>query len=782
MSDLTKNYAKWISGFTDTQFDIVVEEFIKSVWKISDLNFTDGTNDGGNDIRMYVDNNKLKIQVQVTIQESSFDKKIEKELTNAKENVLKYGYQNRLLFFYSHSISEEKTNHYELIAKEDYDIDLVLIDAKRIASAAKIHESVLKAIHKNYDIPYTNKNILSTEDRMLFDFISFGSNATEIKTQIIQAYITHILYEKEQLPFDEICSTCCSHFKTTDLSFFSKMINNLKNRKIIYELQIPPKTYALSSQEIRRIDLLKNQFLFQEQKLVNDLKAELDKFDVKENTLTVITKIRELLESNFNIDKLEILDRAFKIDSDDNQKPVDKFLKYLKKITEGGSTDKAKLLGKKILSVCKENDILQKLSAGKLFTSLSNPDVIRDYTRQTERLTFIDSHIAFYALCYYYEDTDYDNYSYKAVKDLLSLDDKFEGINFKIASFYLSEIAFHLKDAIYLIPYEEYGLLNDFGNSTNVFYNYYFFLKEESLLEDHINSFKDFIYAGFELTPDVVNKFNYNEIAFQAIAQRLNSLGISVYNGDSYYDSYEDSKRTISELLNKSYRPDAAIANDAKMLSILFDDTISINEPVFITQDHVMLNSRSKLHEIYKSKRLWHCFTPNQFVTHISLINFDINSTTITREIVSLFDDTFNLYKKSHQLLDLISRVINVKDETGRKYAQKIKEFKQEYIFDIKKTNLPTEGKENENIQQPIVEVVKELTRHYSLNKEEGQLKLDDLRTLFTIDEIFDSVIAFFKKQLLSFITNNSLTSDAFNEMDSLISKAVEIKQKNPQN
>ena len=63
MQDFTKNYIKWISDFTKEQFDEVVEEYIRRLWKIDDIVFTDGTNDGGNDIRIFEDNKKLKIQI-----------------------------------------------------------------------------------------------------------------------------------------------------------------------------------------------------------------------------------------------------------------------------------------------------------------------------------------------------------------------------------------------------------------------------------------------------------------------------------------------------------------------------------------------------------------------------------------------------------------------------------------------------------------------------------------------------------------------------------------------
>lgn len=771
MQDLTKNYIKWISDFTKEQFDEVVFEYIKSVWKIDDLVITDGTNDGGNDIRIFENNRKLKIQIQVTVQETSIDGKITKELANAKNNLDKYGYQNKFFFFYSYPMSEEKINDFQLVASDNYDIDIDIIDAKRIAWATKKYPDLLNCIHRQYGIPNEGAKVLTEEDKMLYDFISFGSNTTEIKGQIVKSFIIHKVYEANSMTQENLVQCCSQHFSNGESPYTNKVIQQLRADKIlIFEKESAQ--FKLSDTEVKRIDTLKSQFSFQEQKILNDIREQLIKFKVDpELGLQVIENLRTLFESNFDIDKQEILDRAYSLNEDDKIKSFTKLFYYLKKITNG-SNEKAKLLAKKLLEICKNNDILQRLSAGKLFTSFSDPDVVRNYINQTERVIFLDTQIVLYALCIYFERTNYQNHFYQAVSDLLNLNDKHSGIKFKVYNRYLNEVGYHLKEALLLVPFEEYGLLEGLGGTNNVFFSYYQYLKDSQLLEEEITSFADFLNIGFELNEKDAFHRRYFDITEGIVRERLQSIGIEVYDDEEYSkDNFDEIKRAINSCLlsRDRNRPEATINNDANMISILFDEALSINEPILISWDQTLFCARKKYFDTFRTSRLWHWFTPDQFVSHISLLNFNISSTTITRDILSLFDDSFNLYKRTHQLLDTISKLVNVRSETGRKYVEKIKEFKRNYIFDVD-GETPTSLESVEEKTYPIESVIVSLTKHYIFNKE--QYTIEDFKAVFSIDLLFEKVVSYFQNEVNFYMQNRQTSQDYIPKMDEIIKES----------
>ena len=80
MNNLTENHIKWIKDFTQDQFDRIVNRYLEDVWKISEIVNTDGPNDGGNDIRIFLNGEKLKVGFQVTIQETGIEKKLKETI------------------------------------------------------------------------------------------------------------------------------------------------------------------------------------------------------------------------------------------------------------------------------------------------------------------------------------------------------------------------------------------------------------------------------------------------------------------------------------------------------------------------------------------------------------------------------------------------------------------------------------------------------------------------------------------------------------------------------
>lgn len=745
MADLTQNYIKWISDFTKVQFDELVECYIRNVWKIEDLVITDGTNDGGNDIRIFVDNRKLKIQIQVTVQETALDTKISKELNNAAENVKKYGYQNKLIFFYSQSISEDKANLFELQAKNQFDIELTLVDVKKMAFTSKFIPELIEVIHKQYGLELKEENkILNDEDRMLYDFVSFNSSSNEIKKELIKSYIIHKIYECRKIKREDLLNGCINHFKSKDSTFFSREIETLKREGKITDAKDTP--IQLTETEEKRIDTLKEQFNFLEQKLLVDITDQLSKFKVSADlTLQVVEKLRELFEANFNIDKQEILDKAYTLNEDENIESFTKFFKYLKRIS--GSSEKAKLLSKRLITVCKENDILQQLSAGKLFTSFQDPDVIKNYSNQKDRLIFIDTQIVLYLLCVSYKTCDYPNPYYQSVKECLELKDRHQDLNYNFYFPYLYEVGYHLKEALLLIPYDKLGFVHELGGSNNVFLTFYEYLQKNNLLEPEIETFADFVDDAFELSETDAFNVNFFKITDGLLRERLEQIDILIDDGDYDRENFEIAKKVIIDCLviKDRYRPEQTINNDAKMLTILFDKETSTNEPIFISWDSNFFASRKEYHKRYSHARLWHWFTPNQFVNHISLLKLEINSSSITREILSILDESFSLYKRAQNLLDTASKLINITNETGLKYVKKIKEFRKEYIYQIEKA-LPEEETIVEETIYPVEVLIINLAKHYTFN--DKKYTLDEFKEFLTEGQYFDSMIKLFEKQL----------------------------------
>jgi hypothetical protein len=769
MAILTQNHIKWISSFTEEQFDNVVYKYLEEVWEITEFVNTDGTNDGGNDLRVFMNGEKLKVNFQVTIQEKGLDRKIKGDLEKAKKNVAEYSYQNRLFFFYSKPVSEEKTNEYELLAETEYGIKLTLIDAKKLAFTAAKYPNLLREINKQFGMEYPEQKTFSDTDRMLYDFYSFGSSTAEIKGQIIKSFIVHKLYTCNHTTLEDTFKAFQEHFNSNDRNLFTRVIEQLIQEKKIIKNQ---KEIELSKHEERRIDVLKEQFNYQEHEFLKDLKQALAKFNIDTKfAAAIIENLKHLFESNFHADKLDVLDKIANMDSDPISETISQFYKYLRSIS---NDNKARYLIKELISISNKNDIIQKLSAGKIFTSFADPEVIRNYVNQTERLVFLDTAVILYLLCYYSYDIKYNNYYYNSVKDLLRLTTLNKSFSLKVNNNYLSEITYHIREALLLIDFDKIGIISDLGGTDNVFYNFYKHLKDNQYLEEGVETFEDYIFKCFELSPADINNNYFSEKVTAQIKQCLNSFNISLFEKMSSKDLFNLSIESIQEALEEKdrYRMWDTIYNDASMLVTLFNDSISVNEPVLITWDLILLSARKKYYQKIPASRLWHWFTPDRFNNHFSLLNFNLNSETITRDILSVIDERFNLYKKAQTLLDTISKLINLKTETGRKYVSAIKEFNREYIYevDVKKT---AEYKEEEKNIYPVQELMLFFVKHYHQKKDKS---LDDFKVVFQTAELYDDVLAFFKNELNFYMHNKKVDEGALLRMNDLIKKAKEFQ------
>ncbi len=767
---LTDNHIKWISDFTQIQFDNIVYKYLEEVLKISEYVDVDGSNDGGNDIRIFENGEKLKIAFQVTIQENNIDGKIKKDLQKTKRNIERYSYNSALYFFYSHPVSEEKANEFELIAQTEYGIKLYLIDAKKIAFTANRFPILLREINKQYGLDYKESSSMNENDRMLYDFYSFGSSAAEIKTQIIKSFVVHQLYELKQIESNELLSILCSHFKSPDNSLFKRVIQQLNQES---RINTNGSLIFLTEGEFNRVDVMKEQFNFQEFRFKDELKKILYKFSISSEHLeTIIINLRKLFESNFNADKLEVLDKIKEIDQDPVSESLLNLNRYLRSIA---NNNKVGYLTKDLIEVCRNNDILQKLSAGKMFTSFIDPDSIRNYLNQSERLVFLDTPIILYCLCLYANDVKHESYFYNSVKDLLNLRKENKNLKYLFYKNYLSEVAFHIKEALMIADFDNLELVESLGGSNNVFYNFYTYLRSNYLIDDNESTFSAFIFDIFKITSDDTLTNYFHQKVDTQVGACLDNLNVSIFENSIPKELFEMSYNIFENCLidKERVRGHDTIKNDSYMISTLFQSNLSVNEPIFVTWDLVFFNARKKYNEAIPASRLWHWFTPDRLNNHLSLLNFNLNADTITRDLLTVFDEKFNFYKKTQTLLDTISKVINIKTQVGKKYVNAINEFKTDYIYEVNSTPQSEPKIVEEKKAYPIEDIMFDLVRYY--HKNTNGYSLEDFRKIFQDEALFSDVINYFKDQLLYYKLNKAKSEHTIIKMDEIIKKAKSI-------
>ena len=194
--DYSKTYARWIEGFTKDQFDDFIKVFIKDYWNVDTVSITDGSGDGGLDVKVFKNRKGRKLPLQITIDKNTIPK-LKKDLIKIEELISKFDYEDKFYFFYSKGIPEKKVLELKHFALKEYEIELEIFDNKLIGSFTdKINFSSTREKLKEILNLYAKdeESYFDENQKLYFDYLSYADEAKELKEKFISSYILNTLY------------------------------------------------------------------------------------------------------------------------------------------------------------------------------------------------------------------------------------------------------------------------------------------------------------------------------------------------------------------------------------------------------------------------------------------------------------------------------------------------------------------------------------------------------------------------------------------------------------
>lgn len=207
------------------------------------------------------------------------------------------------------------------------------------------------------------------------------------------------------------------------------------------------------------------------------------------------------------------------------------------------------------------------------------------------RDVFLDTQVILHILCVAYDDFEPGQlYDYKIARDLISIarNDK-NGLSFKFANTYITEVKGHLDQALQLIGIADAENRKFKLRTNNVFYNHYANLKELDKLPDDINTFKDYLYVLFNLQ-DQDAEDDYKDFLDYSLANQiaciLNEASIELFNLPLYtYEETRKSEKAFNIVLKNNEKAYTTLEHDVRMGQYLFDweDKPKL---FFISRDH----------------------------------------------------------------------------------------------------------------------------------------------------------------------------------------------------
>lgn len=751
-----KNLIQIINACEKHEFDKVVKAYLKEIYGFKRIVQTDGKDDCGLDL-MVLDWEGQKIQYQMTIQKSGTDsekkslkKKLFEDVEKAINNVKNNGYDNSLYFFYSYVLTNKVKLEYKREAKAK-GITLDIIDAEQIAQESEDYIELQNAIYETSGLSEFKLKKSLFEDKnkcLVYDLVSFGVSS-DIKMEIVEAYIFQCLFESKGLSQSEISEKCKQRFSSKENQhFYAKLINKLYNteKKLTYSKET--KLYSLDSQVREDFTKSLRKMQLDEKSFISNIGEKLKNFGQEAYLDEYVDRLHNVYVKIFSKRVAE------QSEPEHTYQDLEEILDFAK--NQLGNDSNANELVARLIEVCDSNKYLQKISASTVFSSKVNIDNLQKYANEKKKV-FIDTSIAINLICYYYNPTvKYDNYNFLLSKSLCEFCRE-NGIKLYLSERYLWEITSHVRDAINLIPFTKINDLWNIGGSRNVFFNYHQNLVENKEIDAPFEKFlEELKLSGANKTDNSIN---------QQIQLYLEELGVSIEEFEYTYD-IADTKKLMEVVLTESVRNKTSFAleNDCIMLKFLADTNIDVHtvDPVFITWDKSLFKILKSFHEENPKANRWMQFTPSQFIDRYSLLSFSISSETISKEMLAVLSD--NIVQHTSNLLDSLSLILNPSEKIGLKYTNKLLEIKNNQIYTIdKKSDEPSTLDDN-----ALDRVIYNITHHY-----QGSESYSSFKKIFTIEDCMDDFVAIIKDSVESYRESSIFDKSVFEKIDNIINSVV---------
>lgn len=588
-------------------------------------------------------------------------------------------------------------------------------------------------------------NVLNGNDnKILFDFISFGNSTTEIKTQIIDAFILHNLINTEGIEKDTLKNSLEDYLQIelTD-HFFIRTLEVLQANQKLKIIKGLKDKIELTDKEENRLCKVQNLFNDNKELFLLYFKDIIDKYDISRHFDAVLEKLKEFFVVNFNIDIKEIYDGEKDFTQD---KILDNFLSFLKTILD---EEKAKSLIGDLLKLCEESDFIVRISASQVIGRLTNPVYFENYVRKQKRIVYLDTQLILHALCTgYSKNSSYGNIYFKIVDELVRLNKDHSNIELKCSKYYLNEVSYQLKMALLLIPFE--GITTQ-KLSTNIFYEFYEYLNDEDLLNENHSSFSLFLENWLLVTEDDALDRDCERIIASNISDLLtDELDIKIVKLP-FYENKESASTLLKEIIEDrnnslSSKSHYTMSNDALMVCHLFNSDEHTDEPFFLTWDKSFTPFRKAFKKKFKRQDLisWHLFNPSKFLNHMALLEFKIEPKSITNDYLPILD-SLGLQEKTRTIYDSMNRLMDIKNISKtqrRKYVQLAQEVfsDNEFGYEI---NQPLDLHINPSI--PFDSIIDSINIHYHSDTQYG---LDLYRKMMLNEDFFKQLLSIIKLEI----------------------------------
>lgn len=608
------------------------------------------------------------------------------------------------------------------------------------------------------------------ETGYVYDFINYGNTSNKIKNRIIESFILNFVYKKEDVvSIDSLVKEVIAFSKQSlNEGSIRSILGNLIPNKLDYK-STTKKEVKLTESEHERIKAAQENYQTLVNRLLAEVESVLDGYGLKGQTQEVYERLKKFFECNcLSIIKI-MKDEDGEASNQRSEEYIEDFKEVLKSL--GCADEQLDELFKKLLRICSLNDILVKIALGKNFTNVSNPESFASGLKQREKKVYLDTQLLLYALCDYDEFPTFNSSpSFLIVKSLIGIARQNPNIHLATINQYVNEAAYHLKRAVQLITFDDIYKQSRLRLSDNVFYSYYYYLKDNTLLPEDVDSLGEFLEAMFEVSYEDMLQGNFELKNYNYLAGILQEdCGIEIEDTPFFSEAEIcNSEKTFTTVLlsRNDNRSPVAAKKDAVMGLYLFSNSHkSSSEPFFLSWDKAFYAYRKDYIKTYMRGNVssWLLFSPAKFVNHLNLLDMKIDVDVMTEDLISIIEDEDTAANTKH-VLDSINKLF---EKTHVSTRQKRKAYS-DIIFN--ETEFPND---TEIPEERRLKLTSDFTMAFDrvlTMMQTGNYSMSDFADIISDEQRFKDIVSRMSKLLMT-ETVELCAAETFKELSKDVKK-----------
>lgn len=743
MSETIANYQKIIQLLSEPQFRDFILLYHKEYYSPCEATFVDGPYDGGIDVEVRRQSREEKFQVQVTIQSMGLDKKVMEDVDKAVANFNNYSYLDTLYFFVNQPVSYSKQMELRKNAQEK-GISLHIHDSKFLAERVSEYPSLIDYLSGILDVAFPASDSLDYNIQIVYDAVSQQRGIKAIKDELIKVFFLKVIYDKKEATINEISTELDNVFlNVVRHHYYEAMAGRLKGVYIDALPETKPKRYYLL-QEAK--DYISSIYLSEKTKIL-ELRNRLEDVSLQNGLSLTFDDIYPYIE--------KLYDDNINPDSETSSEEVERhFNEFAVFITEKCHISKecADKVSSDFLGVFEINDYAGKQSASKMLLNMFKDNRLEKYLSNKERRILFDTPVLIQYICYLFKDMeDYQYSPYQYVRSLIkSIDDpRLKVVKFTLEG-YLKEVISHLSNAILVGRFLEIPEIRFLGKSKNSFYNFY----KEVLTREDVGSIEDYVcdVLGIELLPDT--RASLESVLQQTIHERMKMIGINVekrYDIDNWMDYKKEYDFALVNTSGERKSNNARI-NDLNAILYL-SYALSDNDNYLVTWDTSFEKARTELKKKHLEMNDWYLYSPQQLASTFSLLNFKINPSFVTGNILSLVEGSLSSNTEAKSFVDTVSEFLKGSSDSQMKVARNLARIRSALF----KADVTTSSVEDE---KPIDDILTDVFDYTIQDDTKYELFVSVMKS----DEFIQGMVDILSKHL-ELIEKGSYDKDILNKM-----------------